>query len=156
MMLFAWNWLRKNVNLVLLLAATVCLALALGEVIRGATWSLLMPVSLAAVVVGWELGRSRLSSKQAWVSLTVLGIPGIFIYVGGLIRPLGRLALSIFTLVPQIVAWSSERVPIDTDSLLVAWTELTHHVSSLFVRLWEWAVALLAGRPGLSGPSFCG
>jgi transglutaminase-like putative cysteine protease len=147
MMLFAWNWLRKNVNLVLLLAATVCLALALGEVIRGATWSLLMPVSLAAVVVGWELGRSRLSSKQAWVSLTVLGIPGIFIYVGGLIRPLGRLALSIFTLVPQIVAWSSERVPIDTDSLLVAWTELTHHVSSLFVRLWEWAVALLAGRP---------
>jgi transglutaminase-like putative cysteine protease len=147
MMTFAWNWLRKNVNLVLLLVTMICLALALGEVIRGATWSLLMPVSLTAVVVSWELGGSRLSPKQAWASLTVLGIPGVFIYVGGLIRPLGRLVLSIFALVPQIVARTSERVPIDTGSLSVAWAELTHHVSSLFIRLWEWTAALLAGRP---------
>ena len=31
---FAWNWLRRNPILVLLLAATICLALALGELIR--------------------------------------------------------------------------------------------------------------------------
>ena len=40
MTILAWNWLKKNVILTLLLAATVCLALALDEVIKGAMWSL--------------------------------------------------------------------------------------------------------------------
>ena len=144
---FAWKWLRKNIDLVLLLTATVVIALALGKVVRGATWSLLMPVSILSVMCGWRLGVGHLNPKQAWVSLTALGIPGIFIYVGGLVRPLGHLFLSILGLISQIVIWSSERVQIDTSSVLVTWTELTTHVSSLLIRLWEWMAALLAGRP---------
>jgi len=143
----AWKWLRRNFNLVLLLSATVCLVLALGKVIRGVTWSWLMPVSLLAVACGWGIGSNRLTPKQAWVCLTAWGIPGVFIYVGGLVRPLGSLILSIFALIPQIVAWLSDRSLIDTGPLLVVWDELTGHIGSLLIRLWEWSAALFAGRP---------
>jgi hypothetical protein len=142
-----WNWLRKNVSLVLLLTATICLALAVGGIMRGSTWSLLVPVSLVAVVSGWGVGASRLSSKQAWVRLIALGIPGVFVFVGGLIPPLGRLILSLSALIPQFFAWLSTRLPIDTGSLLVAWSELIGHVASLFIRLWDWWWALLTGGP---------
>ena len=57
------TFLRKNFNLVLLLSATVCIALALGEVFRGGTWSLLLPVSMTAVVCSWILGASRLTAQ---------------------------------------------------------------------------------------------
>jgi hypothetical protein len=72
MMSFAGNWIKRNFSLFLLLTATVCLAQALGGVIRGATWSLLMPVSLVAAVCGWGLSSRRMTPKQivfaAWAS----------------------------------------------------------------------------------------
>ena len=143
---FAWNWLRRNPVLVLLLAATICLALALGEFIRGATWSLLMPVSLSAAALGWGLGASQLNPKQAWVSLTVLGILGVFIYVGGLALPIGRLILASLSLIPRTVLWISRQVVIDFSPLIVTWTDLSSHVASLIARLWEWSAALVNGR----------
>ncbi len=143
----AWNWVRKNVELILLLTAIICLALALGEVIRGATWSLLLPVSLSAVLCGWGLGISRLTLKQAWVRLTALGIPAVFIYVGGLIRPLGRLALSIFSLIPQIILSLTNKIPIDASTVSNTWAEFTGHLVSLAIRLWDWLLALFAGKP---------
>jgi len=144
---WALAWLRKNVDLVLLLGATVCLALALGEVIRGATWSLLVPVSLSAVACGWGLGGSRLKPKQAWIGLIALGLPAVFIYVGGLLRPLRHLTLTLFSLIPQLALWVSERAPVDAGPLSTAWTELTIHLASLFTRLWEWSAALIVGNP---------
>ena len=146
-MSLAWKWIRKNVTLLMLLTAMICLVLALGELVRGATWSLFMPVSIVAVLCGWGLGRERLKPKQAWVSMIALGVPGVFIYVGGLVRPLGRLVLSIFSLIPQIASWISDKVLIDTRSLLVTWEELTSHIASLFLRLWTWWAALLTGSP---------
>ena len=149
MTILAWNWMRKNVSLILLLVAGACLAWALGDLIRGATWSLLMPVSLSAVACGWGVSKSRLNSKQARVSLIALGVPGVFIYVGGLARPLGRLSLSLFSMIPQIALWLSDRTPVDASLLLTTWVELTEHLASLFARLWEWSAALFAGNPFL-------
>ena len=146
-MSLAWKWIRKNVTLLMLLTAMICLVLALGELVRGATWSLFMPVSIVAVLCGWGLGREKLKPKQAWVSLIALGVLGVFIYVGGLVRSLARLILSIFSLIPQIASWISDKVLIDTRLLLVTWEELTSHIASLFLRLWAWWAALLAGSP---------
>jgi len=142
---FLWNWLRRNFILVLLLAATICLALALGELIQGVTWSLLMPVSLSAVALGWGIGTSKLNPKQAWVSLTALGILGVFIYVGGLALPIGRLVLAALSLIPQTVLWISRQVLIDFSPLIVTWTDLSSHVASILARLWEWSAALVNG-----------
>ncbi|MGD8402561.1 MAG: transglutaminase domain-containing protein [Anaerolineales bacterium] len=146
MMPLAWNWIRKNVDLILLLTAIFCLALALGEVIRGSTWSLLMPISLSAALCGWRLGVGHLEPKQAWGRLTALGIPAVFIYVGGLIRPLGRLALSIFSLIPQLVMRLTDKIPIDASAVSITWTEFTGHFASLVGRLWGWSLALVAGE----------
>jgi transglutaminase-like putative cysteine protease len=141
-----WNWLKRNISLVLLLTAAVCIALALGDATGGGARSLMMPVSLFAVICGWGLGASRLNPKQAWVSLTALGIPGVFIYVGGLVRPLGRLILSVFSLIPQIVLWLSDEVTIDTGSLIATWTAFTNQLSSVLVRLGGWFVAIFGGK----------
>jgi transglutaminase-like putative cysteine protease len=146
MMPLAWNWLKRNVNLVLLLAAMTCLALALGRVIRGVTWSLLMPVLLAAAACGWGAGASRLRPRQAWVGLTALGIPGVFIYAAGLAWPLGRSIQALLALVPQVILWMYDKAPVDAGPLLVAWAELTGQVASVLARLWVWCVALAAGR----------
>ena len=131
MISFTGNWVKRNFSLVLLLMATVCLAQALGEVIRGATWSLLMPVSLAAALCGWGLSSRRLTPKQAWVSLTGLGLPGVFAYVAGLFLPLGRLILASLSLIPQVILWVFERTSIDFSSLFTVWTEFSSQVAGV-------------------------
>lgn len=143
---FLWNWSRKNFSLLLLLTATVCLSLALGDLVRGITWSLLMPVSLSAVLVGWGIGASRLNPKQAGVSLGVVGITGVFLYIAGLARPLGRLSLAVLALIPRIVLWMVARLSIDASPVLEAWGDLSGHVASVLIRLAEWLAALFVGK----------
>ena len=70
----------------------------------------------------------------------------MFIYVGGLALPIGRLILASLSLIPQIVLWISKRVLIDFSPLIVTWTDLSSHVASLLTRLWEWSAALVNGR----------
>jgi transglutaminase-like putative cysteine protease len=146
MMPLAWKWVRRNFTFVLLLSATVCLVVALGEVVRGVTWSWLMPVSLLAVACGWGIGGSRLNAKQAWVSLIAVGVPGVFIYVAGLALPIGRLVLAMLSLIPQLVLWISEGTLIDFTPLLAPWADLSGHIASVLTRTWEWCAALFAGR----------
>jgi len=141
-----WNWLSKNVNLVVLLSASICLALAVGQVLRGATWFLLMPVSLSAVLSGWLLAGSRINPKRAWVVLAVLGLVGIALFVAGLGRPLGRLIVSVFSLVPQVVLRVFDRGLVDFGPLRFAWTELANHVAGILSRAWVWFAAIFAGK----------
>ena len=120
MMSLAWNWSRRNYNLVLLLSAATCLALALGRLIRGGTWSWLLPVSLLAVLCGWGAGASRINAKQAWLSSIFFGLPGVFAYVAGLFAPLWALLLAVLSLRPQFILWFSERAPVDLSLVLAA------------------------------------
>ena len=107
-----WNALRKNISLVLLLVAAACPVLAMGQVVRGVSWTLLMPVALVAVLCGWWAGRSRFNGKQAAGWLVALGLPAIFIYVVKLVGPLGNFVISAYSIVPQIVRWLGDRTPL--------------------------------------------
>ena len=146
MMSLAWTWFRRNYTLLLLLSATTCLALALGRLIRGTTWPWLMPVSLLAVICGWGTGASRLKAKQAWASLSALGIPGVFAYVAGLFMPLGQLILAVLSLRTQIVMWLSEQAAVDFSLVFAAWIEFSTHFASVLSRLWAWCLALVSGE----------
>ncbi len=141
-----WSWLSKNLNLVLLLTASACLSRAIGDGLRVGSWVLLMPVLLIALLSSWVLSVSRITSKVAWMGLTIFGITGILLYVGGLFSPLGRLIISIFSLIPQVVVHFSDRALINFSPLLVSWTDSINHITSIFSRLWTWLVALFAGR----------
>jgi transglutaminase-like putative cysteine protease len=147
----ALDWLKRNLNLVLTLSAAACLAVALGELVRGATLSLLLPVALAGVICGWGLGASRLSAKQAWVGLVALGLPGVFLFVGGLFPKLWGFTLEALALVPQLWAWLSERTPVDIAPLLAVWSGMSAHAASVLLRTWTWSVALARGE-GLIDP----
>jgi transglutaminase-like putative cysteine protease len=127
------------------LSAATCLAIALGKVIRGATWSLLVPVSLAAVVCGWGLGSSRLNTKQALTSLVALGISGVFMYVAGLFLPLWRLVLAILSVILRIILWTSDRAPVDFGPLVGTWLDFSSHAGNVLARFWAWAMAALNG-----------
>ena len=146
MVLRIWSWLSKNLNLLMLLTASACLGLTIGKGLRNGSWVLLMPVLLAGLLSSWVLSASRITSKGAWMGLIFFGITGILLYVGGLFRPLGRLIISLFSLIPQVVLHLSDRALINFSPLLVTWTDLINHITSIFSRLWAWLVALFTGR----------
>jgi len=151
MIVLAWDWAVRNLNLVLTLSAGVCLAVALGELVHGATLSLLLPVVLAAILCGWWMGASRLSTKQAWAGMVALGLPGVFIYVGGMVPVLWRTFLEILALVPQAWTWLYDRTPVDLTPLIAVWNETSSHAASALLRTWTWSVALVR-REGLIDP----
>jgi transglutaminase-like putative cysteine protease len=105
-----------------------------------------MPGLLTAVLFGWVFGGSRITSKQAWVGLIFFGFTGVFIFIGGLFRPLGRLIVFTISLIPQVILSMFGRARLDFSPLFAAWTELGNHISSVFVRLWAWLAALFTGN----------
>ena len=141
-----FNWLRKNLSLFLLLIATVSLSLALAQLVRGDTWSLFIPVTCAASLCGWELGRSHMWAKKAITSLIVLGIPAVFIYAGGLIAPLGILILSIFSLLPQIILWLYKKTLIDFTFFFNSLANAINRTEVILGRVWEWSAQVSAGK----------
>lgn len=141
-----WNALRRNLTLVLLLAGVACPVFALGEVTRGATWSLLMPVAVAAVLCSWGLARSRLNGRQAAGWLVVPGLIGVLIFASRLASPLWYLIRSVYLLIPQLIHWLIDRLPIDLSLVLTTWNEFSSRALVALVRLWEWLASSLAGK----------
>ena len=140
-----WNMLRKNISLVLMLVAAVCPVIALDKMISGTT--LLIPVALLSVLGGWGAGRSQMNGKQAIGWVVALGIPGVFIYVVKLVRPLWNFTRSIYSVFPQVVRWLDTRSPIDTVPVLTAWDDFSVRVVVAVLRLWEWLLSFVKGQP---------
>ena len=141
-----WNWLKKNNSLVLHLMAVICLALALGRLVRGTTWSLFMPVALAAALGGWWAGKSRLTGRQAGGWLLGLGIPGLFLSVTGLVVTLGNLLYSIIITISQIVLRVYDNAPVDLAPLETAWSASSGQFLAVLSRLGAWVGVLAAGQ----------
>lgn len=140
------KWLRKNVSLTLLLLAAVCLTLAFGRLVRGATWLLLMPVAVLATLCGWVTGKSRLNGKQAIVRFVAPGMIAVFIYATGLANQLGRLALSVFFTIAQGIFWLSTKTPVDFTPLIITWSSLLQSFVAVTFRLDEWIRLVVAGK----------
>lgn len=143
---FVWDWLKRNIIFVLVLSAAACLPFAIGEVTRSVNPSSMMPVALSAVGFAWALGASTLNWKQAWVGLIALGIPGVVIFVGGLVHLLGRSLLAFFNFIPQPILWLFKGTKVDTSTLLVTWTEFTGQTSQVLLRLGEFITSIFNGK----------
>jgi hypothetical protein len=74
----------------LLLTVTLNLAFGLSDLVRGATWTLLVPVTVLATLCGWGLGLSRVNGRAAFGALMIVGPLGVFAHIAGLIHPLAR------------------------------------------------------------------
>ncbi len=64
---------HEIVTLALLGGSVLCLGNGLGSVIRGAAFSVFLPVGLLAALLGWGLGKSRLHGWLVAGSLAILG-----------------------------------------------------------------------------------
>jgi transglutaminase-like putative cysteine protease len=141
-----YKWLKNNISLFLLLLAMLSLVLALGQAIRGLTWVLLMPVAMAAVLCGWLIGVSRIKGWQLTGSLVVLGMIGVFLYVTGLVAPIGNLLLSTSSVVTQIIFRLVAEIPVNFTSLNASWSALIQQLAAVLARLGAWGETLAAGK----------
>jgi transglutaminase-like putative cysteine protease len=141
-----WNWLKKNNSLLLHLMAIFCLALALGRLVRGTTWSLFMPVALAAALGGWWAGKSSLTGRGAAGWLLGLGIPGLFLSITGMVGTLRNLlyagVLSIAQGIPRV--YNGE--PVDLLLLNTTWSAFSGHFIAVLSRLGAWIGTFASGE----------
>ena len=144
-----FNWLIKNLSLLLLLIATLLLSLAPSQLTRGDTWSLFVPITCAATLCGWELGKSRLTGNRSIVGLAAVGIPGVVIYAGGLVAPLIILGGSAFSLIPPIVLWLYKKTPVNFTFFLNSFASLSNQTRIVLGRVWIWIAHVVAGRISL-------
>ena len=144
-----WSLLRKNLNLILVLVSVACPVIAVGRAVRGVSWSLLMPVALLAVLCGWWAGRSRLNGRQVAGWMVALGFPGVFIYVVNLATPIRNFVFSGYSVAFQAIRWLADRSPINFEPLRVSWEELSGRVVVASLRLGEWLIALVSGKPAV-------
>jgi transglutaminase-like putative cysteine protease len=86
-----------------------------------------------------------MTPKQAWASLTAVGVLGTFAYAGGLILPSGQVVLAALAIIPQAVLWISKRATIDFSPLVMTWTDLSGQITNLLTRLWDWGTAQVNG-----------
>jgi len=131
------------------MVATACPVLAVGQVVRGVTWSLMMPVALAAVLCGWGVAISQLNGRRAAGWSVALGFPGVFIYVVKLVAPLWKLLLSVYLIIYQAIRWLDNRSLIDPAPFLASWNDLSSRVTVASLRLGEWLISLVKGNPAV-------
>jgi len=141
-----FNWLRKNLTLLLLLIATLLLSLAPSQLIRGDTWSLFVPITCAAALCGWEVGKSRLTGNQSILSLAGIGIPAVVVYAGGLVTPLLVLGGSAFSLIPRMILWLYKKTPVDFNFFLNSLVTLSSQTGVMLGRVWIWVTQVVTGR----------
>ncbi len=141
-----FRWLGRNAGLALTLAAAAILGSAIGQAVRSAA-GLFLPVTLAGVLAGWGVARTRLNGWQAAGALIAAGALGVFLAVAGLAGPLAALILSLFDLLAQLTFWLRENMTPDPTALLALWQDILNRAAALLARLGTWGAALIAGRP---------
>jgi transglutaminase-like putative cysteine protease len=139
------SWLKRGIRWLLLLVASVCLVSALGRLVRGVTWSLFLPVAVVAVTGGWIAGAAR--GRRVVQALVALGTGGVFLHFTGLADPLVRLLVAAFSAYTRLILWLFTRLPLDLSPLAASWSALLQRLAALLVRLAEWSVSLVSGRP---------
>ena len=144
-----WKWLKNHISLTLLLAATCCLAWAIGGAVRGTPLPLCLTVALTATLCGWLAGKSRMNNRQAAGWLIVPGISGVFLSVTGLLAPLRAFFISSLSILGQSIFRVYTRNPVDYSPLVATWSDLLQRFTSVLSRLGEWGGALAAGKVGM-------
>jgi transglutaminase-like putative cysteine protease len=141
-----WNGMKRNISLLLLLTAGICLTATLKEFVHGATWSLLAPVTIAATLSGWGVAKSRLNGVQAAGGMAALGIPALFFFISGLVDPIKNLVVSTVSIFHQMIHWLYDKTPVNIELLAANWLDLTRRTSAILTRLMEWIGMLMGGK----------
>ena len=128
--------------IILSLAALACLPLALGNLVRDAGVTLLLPLTLAGALLAWAL--TTLNVKKISSLIILLGIGPLVLYLR-----IGQMGSSLFEIVRQtfnlLIRLFQSGTAVDPSPLFATTDELTQRVLAIGERLTLWFTGLRHG-----------
>jgi transglutaminase-like putative cysteine protease len=133
----------QEMLLLLSLAALACLPMALSNLVRDASLSLLLPVTLIGTWLAWLLARQNIRNSSTGILLFFFGPLTLFIYIGQLGGALVALAKQIYNFFPAFYSLQHFDTPLDISPLLTTNAELVQNVLAFGGRFLIWLGSFL-------------
>lgn len=132
--------------LTLLLTAQGSLAIALGNTVRGAVSSLLLPTTFFSILLAWIVARTDSKGRLTGGLMLLFGILWVYIRIGGLDAPLWAVLKHIPGIFAALINQVWKAIPPDFSGFLKDMNELALQVSVLTNRLAGWFRDLVSGK----------
>jgi hypothetical protein len=133
----------QEMLLLLSLAALACLPIALSNLVRDASISLLLPVTLLGAFLAWTLARREMRPSSWRIILFFFGPLILFLYIGQMGASLVEWSKQVYQFFPAFYALKRFDVPLDISPLLTANDALMQNFLALGSRLIIWSMGLL-------------
>lgn len=133
----------QEMLLLLSLSALACLPIALSNLVRDASVSLLLPVTLIGAFLAWTLTRGQMRASSWRILLFFFGPLILFMYIGQMGAVLVEWFKQIYHFFPAFYALERFDIPLDISPLLTANNELVQNFLALGSRLIIWFMGLL-------------
>jgi len=132
----------QEMILLLSLCVLACLPLALANLVRGASLSLLVPITLLGMLLAAALATAKTRKSSAGIILLFLGPLSLFIRIGQLGDSLFALLNQSLHLIPALYVWLRFKTPIEPAFFVAAIAELHLRLFILVERLSLWVVGV--------------
>jgi transglutaminase-like putative cysteine protease len=133
----------QEMILLLSLMLLACLPIALGSLVRGASMSLFLPVTLLGMLIAWALAQWNIHKLSAGIILLVMGPLVLFFRVGQMDASLFEAIKQTFNLIPALIAWLRFKITFDVSSMLLARDDLVERFFVIGGRLNLWLTGLI-------------
>ncbi len=134
------NYLFRLPRMILLLSliALACLPIALSNLVRDASASLLLPVTLFGALLAWGLAKWHLRKISVEIILLFLGPLALFVRIGQLGGSLFELIKQTIVFIPPMVNRLYQKTPFDPYNFVSASDDLKQRILTFGGRLFLW------------------
>jgi hypothetical protein len=132
----------QEMILLLSLTALACLPIALSNLVRDASISLLLPITLIGTFLAWLLARWKVQKRSSGIILLFLGPLSLFIRIGQLGRSVLELLQQTFRLIPPLFNWLRFGTSVDTSFFAASASTLSVQFLAFASRLALWVHGL--------------
>jgi len=135
----------QEMILILTLSALACLPLALSALVRDASVSLLLPLTLLGALLAWGLAQRNVRAFSSGIVLLVIGPLTLYIRIGQMGGSLFEVLKQTFNIFPALIDLLLFKTPFDLSALSSAGTDLVQKAFTLGSRLSLWFTGLFHG-----------
>lgn len=135
----------QEMILILSLMALACLPSALGEIVRDASVSLLIPLTLIGALVAWALATRNIDKTLSLFVLVILGPLALYVRIGQIGNSLFEFIKQSVNLVPPYFSYLFNKTSFDPSIFFAARDDLLIRIFTLGSRLSLWFTGLVRG-----------
>ncbi len=140
-----WGWTALLLSLIFVIINSLIKGIDL--VIRGVTDTMLLPIAIVGILVGWLLASSNLNGWWAALGGGTLGFALVMGQMGRLGAPLWRVIQEIGRILWVWLRWIETRKPASPEALRFAWGAFAIKTSDAALSLWYWLKSIFLGFP---------